>query len=160
MHFQQNLATVIASMTYQVGCALAFIIPPIFIKTNDKYDHLIGKQHMKQYIIAQSIAITIFAVIFCIFFRSKPQSPPSAAARIERTSFWNGAKSLIKNCNYWVLTIAFMFYWSLFVSMGVIISQITSLYDYSNSNVNTFETMINSYFMYVIIFARNSKLMK
>ena len=99
-------------------------------------------------------------MIFCIFFRNKPRSPPSAAARIERTSFWKGAKSLIKNCNYWVLTIAFMFYWSLFVSMGVIISQITSLYDYSNPNVNAIETMIKSCFMYIIIFVRNSKLMK
>ncbi len=124
------MATVIGSMTYPLGSAFAFILPALYLKDSDKENPSAGKAHMRDFLIVQSSMIAATSVLMLLFFRSKPASPPSASAVIERSDFCTGAKRLICNGNYWVLTIAFMFYWSLYVSMGVIISQVTDLYNY------------------------------
>lgn len=120
-------------MTYPLGGAFAFILPTLFLKDSDKLDPAAGKTHMRDYIFVQSLIVTATSILMLIFFRSKPASPPTASAVIERTDFCSGAKLLVCNGNYWVLTIAFMFYWSLYVSMGVVISQVTDLYNYPSS---------------------------
>lgn len=119
-------------MTYPLGAAFSFILPALFLKDSDKVNPVEGTEHMKDYIIVQSILVTATSLVLVIFFRNKPPSPPTATAVIDRSDFCSGAKQLVCNGNYWVLTIAFMFYWSLYVSMGVIISQITDLYNYPN----------------------------
>ena len=127
---QQNLATVLASMTYPVGSSFSFILPTFFLSDSDKLDPAAGKTHMRQYILVQSGIVTVTSVLMLVFFRSKPPSPPTTSAVIERTDFFAGAKLLVCNGNYWVLTVAFMFYWSLYVSIGAVISQVTDLYKY------------------------------
>ena len=119
-------------MTYPLGAAFSFILPALFLTDSDKVNPVEGTEHMKDYIIVQSILVTATSLVLVIFFRNKPPSPPTATAVIDRSDFCSGAKQLVCNGNYWVLTIAFMFYWSLYVSMGVIISQITDLYNYPN----------------------------
>lgn len=126
---QRTTATAISSLACYSGTALSFVIGPLLVPdvrgnfkqselnvTSDgQISYLEMRNHFNQtdidflkrkimhlmYIELGIAAVTMLFVI--IHFPGKPKLPPSVTAAIGRLEFKVGAKSLLKNVQFWLL---------------------------------------------------------
>lgn len=131
---QRTTATAISSLACYSGTALSFVIGPLlvpdvlnFVNSTElnnaskggevsfielkryfnqtEIDYFRGKIMNLMYIELAITAVTMFCVI--IHFPEKPKLPPSVTAAIGRLEFKVGAKSLLKNGQFWLLVIIY-----------------------------------------------------
>ena len=124
---QRTTATAISSLACYSGTALSFVIGPLLVPdveeyfkqsnvtSNGKIPYLELRNHLNQteidyfknkimhlmYIELGITTLTMLCVI--IHFPEKPKLPPSVTAAIGRLEFKVGAKSLLKNAQFWLL---------------------------------------------------------
>lgn len=131
---QRTTATAISSLACYSGTALSFVIGPLlvpdvldFVNSTElnnaskggevsfielkryfnqtEIDYFRGKIMNLMYIELAITAVAMFCVI--IHFPEKPKLPPSVTAAIGRLEFKVGAKSLLKNGQFWLLVIIY-----------------------------------------------------
>ena len=123
---QRTTATAISSLACYSGTALSFIIGPLLVsdvtelyastfhkRDNVSYqnlreslnktelDHLKGEVLRLMYIELGVTTLTMVCVV--VYFPEKPKLPPSVTAAIGRLEFKVGAKSLLRNKQFWLL---------------------------------------------------------
>lgn len=75
---ERVIAVTIAIASQALGAAVGFVIPALFVDISDEGD--VFRDHVAQSLICQAIlGISIF-VACLFFFKSRPQTPPSATA--------------------------------------------------------------------------------
>ena len=89
-------ATAVPVIARSVGIALAFITIPYLTRHYDI--------HTMLYVQAET-AICV-ALLATIYFPSKPPTPPSQSAGMERTRFFSSLKQLIRNRSFILLVIS------------------------------------------------------
>ncbi|XP_020625238.1 disrupted in renal carcinoma protein 2 homolog isoform X2 [Orbicella faveolata] len=130
---QRTTATAISSLACYSGTALSFVIGPLLVPDVEEYfkqselnvtsngqiSYLELRNHFNQteidyfkhkimhlmYIELGITALTMLCVI--IHFPEKPKLPPSVTAAIGRLEFKVGAKSLLKNSQFWLLVVIY-----------------------------------------------------
>ncbi|XP_072020390.1 solute carrier family 49 member 4-like [Amphiura filiformis] len=147
---QRTTATAISSSAPALGVAVSFLFGPAIvneIKTTNYTDILpanlttsptvelfeqdftesnstVTSDHIREIYTLLYIDLIWLACQFfiaCIYFPSKPPTPPSLSADKERENFWNGVKYLIRSQYFWIPGLAFS------VSLGVFNAWITQV---------------------------------
>ena len=127
---QRTTATAISSLACYSGTALSFVIGPLLVPDvlnyvnetefkNATTEHGISFIELRQYFNQEDRAFfkskimnlmyiefaitTLTMLCVIIHFPEKPKLPPSVTAAIGRLEFKVGAKSLLKNAQFWLL---------------------------------------------------------
>ncbi|TFG27203.1 MAG: MFS transporter [Promethearchaeota archaeon] len=100
---ERTTATGISLIATSIGIALGMIITPILV---------IGINFRSMLLIYGILALAS-SLLFLIFAKNKPPTPPSTNLTTERIFMFEGLKMLFSNRNFMILTIIF------FLSMGV-----------------------------------------
>ena len=141
---EQALATTLGSLAQPIGCALGFVLPLIFISDDDKYSSD-GQSKFAIYILVQSIIITVLGlpIIFCV--KDKPKTPPSKSAEkslyIQIESQFSSLWKLVKNKDFLTILFGFSFIFSIYITLGSTVSQISDSFGDSSSDNSIFGTV-------------------
>ena len=64
---ERALATTIGALSNPFGCIMGFVLPSFFISDNDKANHVLGKEHVMQYLRFTAFIVTIMCLPSLIF---------------------------------------------------------------------------------------------
>ena len=136
VYFQSN--------TQPIGAVIGFVLPLPFISDSDKTNPD-GKSKFQFYILIQSIIITVLGLPIMFWVRNQPPSPPSHSAekmlrmRIESqfVSIWK----LLKNRDFLMILGAFSFIFSIYVTLGATVGQLTDNFGFESSDNSVFGTV-------------------
>ncbi|OGM45129.1 cell surface receptor/MFS transporter (FLVCR) [Aspergillus bombycis] len=106
-------ATAIATLANPLGAALGQFANPYLAKIPDDIPRMI--------LIISSISSV--AIMPSLFIPSKPPTPPSTAAAVNRTPLLVALKDVARKRNFWLLSLPFSIYVALFNSTITLISQ-------------------------------------
>ncbi|XP_028404834.1 solute carrier family 49 member 4 homolog isoform X2 [Dendronephthya gigantea] len=118
---QRTTATAIMTVAYYVGTAGSFLIGPAFVddvkttdipKVGDNYRLNTTEEDKYQTQISSllyfeaALQVAVF-ILIAVYYPSRPPIPPSASAGTGRIDFKSGAKALLKNYNFLLLSIIY-----------------------------------------------------
>ena len=89
------MATIVTSMSSNVGNAIGCLFPSFFVDKDAEY--LIMADQIKNQLMYQAIIATVVLLMGTFCLRAKPRTPPSASADIETIPFLEGIKSMLRN---------------------------------------------------------------
>ena len=123
---ERMLATSISQSAAFLGNGFSFLIGPALVQaphivqnqtdgTNDtnvnsKLNETIINEikfEIREYMLMDVFVVFIFLLMALIYFPSKPPTPPSASASVERTKVSKGLKKLIKNKDFCLCALAY-----------------------------------------------------
>ena len=141
---EQALATTLGSLAQPIGAMIGFLIPLPFVKDSDKHA-ADGKDKFQFYILVQSIIITVLGlpIVFCA--RNKPPTPPSKSAEemdnMVIESQISSLCKLIKDRNFIMILFAFSFIFSVYVTLGASVSQLSDRFGFDSKDNSIFGTV-------------------
>ena len=109
---QRTTATAISSVFNGLGCAAPYLVGPMLVPTKINGTNSTGIDHgvkeIRRHIMYLNYSAfgwsTLLFLVILIYFPSKPPSPPSVTASIDRLDFKNGLKLMMKNKKLWILS--------------------------------------------------------
>ena len=139
------MATTIGSLSNPVGCILGLVLGPFFIFDSDK-DTLdpqfqVGKDHTNYYMVITAIIATVLSAPLFFLAREKPDKFPSKAAKSminTEFDFKGDLKKLMRNKNYFWITICFMMMYGVYTTLGAIINNLVEPKGYTASDSSIF----------------------
>mmetsp|Transcript_12237 Transcript_12237/g.10850 ORF Transcript_12237/g.10850 Transcript_12237/m.10850 type:complete len:263 (+) Transcript_12237:2-790(+) len=81
---ERALATTITSLASVLGLIIGFALPAVFVNDDEKTDPEDSKTQIYQFILVQSIIVTIFSIPAFFTIRKLPPTPPSKSAEKQR----------------------------------------------------------------------------
>lgn len=133
---ERGKATGIMTLANPIGMLLGFIIQGVFAGVmyeeskglpfdSTETAHIV-RENIYLMLFIENIAITVMVLYFFLFFRSSaPPTPPSFAAMRNRSSITQGMvedfKILMRNRNFMLITICYMFVFSIYAGIGAIL---------------------------------------
>ncbi|CAD7092327.1 unnamed protein product [Hermetia illucens] len=115
----------------QLGVALGFILPPMFVRNHDNLD-LIGKDLQFMFYCVAGVT-TVLLILMVLFFKDKPPTPASAAQETshspgEDASFLESLKSLALNRNYILLLVSYGMNVGVFYAISTLLNPVVLTY--------------------------------
>ncbi|CAG9827248.1 unnamed protein product [Diabrotica balteata] len=113
----------------QLGVALGFLLPPIFVSSDSTIDQMTHDFYVM--FISVGAFTTVLLLIIILFFKDKPPTPPSHAAlqqESETIDFMNSLKDLCKNKSFMFLLVAYGINVGVFYAISTLLNQIVLLY--------------------------------
>ena len=126
---ERTLATGLAMLAQFLGIALCMVISPV-LGGIDTINLVYG------------IIALIAGVLFVIFVKDRPPTPPSTEITTEKVMMTEGLKSLFKNRQFVVLTIGFLILLGIFNTVLTLILQIVSPRGYGEDFAGTLGGLI------------------
>ena len=116
---ERAFITTLISISHVIGVMFGFVFPIFFVSDSDKHNPKVAKDKVWNYILIQSITITVMAIPIFILIWNQPANPPSKSAKIARKrkpiSVIQSIKKLIAGPNVWLLMISYAFIFSIYV---------------------------------------------
>ncbi|XP_066297049.1 solute carrier family 49 member 4 homolog [Branchiostoma lanceolatum] len=114
---QRTTATAISSIFNYVGTSVGYLIGPLFVSQphltpnstlqyNDTVVEDISGQIMRLMYVECGYCTAVFLAIL-IYFPSKPPTPPSLSAAMNRLDFRTGVKKLFRHGQFWLVCLAY-----------------------------------------------------
>ena len=113
---ERTMATGLALLSQFLGIAICMILSPVLVVGSD-----LGALNLVYGIIA-----LIAGVLFVIFVRDRPPTPPSTKISTEKVMMTEGLKTLFKNKQFVILTVGFLILLGIFNTVLTLILQIVS----------------------------------
>eukprot|EP00347_Sterkiella_histriomuscorum_P021419 403334042 len=134
------IATTIATASIPLGVAVGFVIPSFFVddgdRAHDKKDD--ARSHIFNSLLCQAIIGTVVAILILFFFKDKPPTPPSSSAGAKKDAFGPSINQLFRNKVVWLLVIIFGFVQGVFNTLGTVVGEIATQFDYSTDDASVF----------------------
>lgn len=134
---QRALATTIGSLAGPVGAVLGFLLPFIFIGDDDATGGEAAKEKVRNYVIFQSMVISILGLPIAFFVKNRPDVAPSISALQSQhnkpESTWESVKKLCKNRDYMILIFAFAGVFSVYICFGAVMGPLMDQFGYKAS---------------------------
>lgn len=116
---------------------MGMVIAPFFVPEKLQIHHVKGKEATLEYMFQSAIIITIMNIGTILFFKDKPEYPPSAAAeeqsdKKQNYSMRKDALLLIKNKNYILLVIVFSMLFGVYCVLGAIIDDLANSFKFDS----------------------------
>ncbi|KAL3280217.1 hypothetical protein HHI36_017716 [Cryptolaemus montrouzieri] len=109
----------------QIGLALGAVVPALMVTNKDVQDGLTSL-----FIYNASISVILFIFVI-LFFRSKPQTPPSnsqaelsSSNQDDRMTYWLATKGFLKNRDYLIVLSTIGIGYGIWTSFGILVNQI------------------------------------
>jgi MFS family permease len=106
---QRALATTIGALAGPVGCVIGFVFPFAFLGDGDIENTSDARTKVRNYILVQSIIVTLLGLPIFFFVKNKPKIAPSVSAlkalTMKPENMCVIIKKLIKNRDYLLLMI-------------------------------------------------------
>lgn len=113
---ERTMATGLAMLSQFLGIALCMVISPVLVIGND-----LGTLNL-----VYGIMALIAGVLFVIFVKDRPPTPPSTEISTEKVMMTDGLKTLFKNKQFVILTVGFLILLGIFNTVLTLILQIVS----------------------------------
>ena len=112
---QRTTATAAGSILNGLGCAVPYLVGPMLVPTKINSTNGTGIVHgvedvRRDIMFLMYIAFGWSALLFLmilIYFPSKPPTPPSISASLERLDYKNGLLHIMKNKKLWILSLCY-----------------------------------------------------
>jgi len=121
----------LAMLSNYIGVMLGLLLTPVIL------DH---GMNIKQMLLIFGIAAAAIAVLFLVFVKESPKTPPSASSQYERLEFVEGIKVVFKKRDFVLICIAFVFALGVFNMFFTLIEPIIS--QLSNGSIDSTATGI------------------
>ncbi|NHI94845.1 MAG: MFS transporter [Candidatus Lokiarchaeota archaeon] len=120
---EQALATGLGTMSLFVGLIIAMFLTPILYLSST-----IPLQGINIVLIVYGIIALVTMILYLVFVKDKPESPPSPLASEEKTLMVQGMKDLFKNRDFIILFVAFLIGLGAFNAISAEIDLIFGIY--------------------------------
>ncbi|KAL3269456.1 hypothetical protein HHI36_008526 [Cryptolaemus montrouzieri] len=150
----------IGIMGSQTGLALGALTPSLLVPNSNDMDE-ITKGLKKLFLLDNLLSIPIFIIVL-VFFRSKPESPPShsqtqfySGKNYEKIQYLDAFRGFLKNSDYLLIVICFGVPFGIYNSIGIIVNEMYLHYfpeDGKNVGVLTLMAIISGGVFGTIIF--------
>lgn len=134
------IATTVASIANPIGVAIGFVLPTFFVDDDDKLpiNKELAREHIFTSLLVQAILGTVLSIFVILLFRSRPPTKPSPSAQVTRDNFRKAFRNIIRNKNFILLFIGFATILGAFNTLGTVIEQVTSQYDFTSDDAGMF----------------------
>jgi len=132
------LATTIGNVANLLGCSIGYIIPSIFVGDNSNSNDIYNL------LLCEALMTTIVSIVFIAAFKDKPDTPPCAAAAVEKQAgFVEGLCIIVKNKNYLWLLISGATVMANMYTYSTILYQILAPFGFSSDDVGIIGMIFN-----------------
>ncbi|CAI2366233.1 unnamed protein product [Moneuplotes crassus] len=144
---EMAISTTLGSLAAPIGAVLGFLLPLPLIgekdaPPNNTPEH--GQRIFFRYILIQNIIITVLGLPIIFFIRNHPPTPPSAnAAKALKKRPANQCRScgvLFKNVDFIMLLVSFSFIYSIYITLGAAVGQLSFQFNFPPSANSIFGT--------------------
>lgn len=137
---ERSLSTSLGVLSLTFGSFVGFILPAFWIKDEDALNIEVGRDKFENYMLLQSIIVTLSAGLIILVARDGPPTPPStnASSNDKNFSVMKEFKELIRNKNYMYLCVAYSFVHANNTALASMISSLTRDYGYSGGDNGLF----------------------
>jgi MFS transporter, FLVCR family, feline leukemia virus subgroup C receptor-related protein len=149
---ERAFATAIMSLSNPLGSLASFVIQGVYAYSIDKKIDDLGpdppqdqtnemvRNGVYNLLLVESIMITVCVIFFFIVFRTKPDTPPSAAAMAKQADITEGmCKDIAKlflNVNYVLIFVIFSCMYTVYAGLGFVINPLLTPYGYTPTQIS------------------------
>ncbi|XP_063549051.1 uncharacterized MFS-type transporter C09D4.1 [Cydia strobilella] len=141
---QVSLACSIGVFGNQLGVALGFVLPPMFVKAGGTIEQIAADFQFMFYLVAG--VTSVLFVFILLFFKRAPATPPSAAADLGASldsNFFHSVKKLFTNRNYNLLLISYGLNVGVFYAISTLLNEVVlKFFPGANEDVGRIGLMI------------------
>lgn len=141
---QVSLACSIGVFGNQLGVALGFVLPPMFVKAGGTIEQIAADFQFMFYLVAG--VTSVLFVFILLFFKRAPATPPSAAADLGASldsNFLHSVKKLFTNRNYNLLLISYGLNVGVFYAISTLLNEVVlKFFPGANEDVGRIGLMI------------------
>ncbi|XP_063394782.1 uncharacterized MFS-type transporter C09D4.1 isoform X2 [Cydia fagiglandana] len=141
---QVSLACSIGVFGNQLGVALGFVLPPMFVKAGGTIEQIAADFQFMFYLVAG--VTSVLFVFILLFFKRAPATPPSAAADLGASldsDFLHSVKKLFTNRNYNLLLISYGLNVGVFYAISTLLNEVVlKFFPGANEDVGRIGLMI------------------
>ena len=116
---ERALATTITSIASVMGVMFGFVFPVFFVQDSDSDDIPKAKNLVWNYILVQSITITVLTIPILLLVKNEPPTPPSKSAKAmkkaKKLQVFKAVKKLLSQFNIWILYMAYSLIFSVYI---------------------------------------------
>ena len=154
---ERALVTTITSLASVFGIIIGFALPVLFVNDDDKANPDQAKIKVWNFILVQSIIITVLSAPVFLFIKNNPKTPPSRSAEkkfirevnnektdnnenksAQRKEFWKDMKDLLWSVNFWLLNFVFALIYAVYNTLGASVGVITQEFGYTSTDNSIF----------------------
>ncbi|MHA1376809.1 MAG: MFS transporter [Candidatus Helarchaeota archaeon] len=110
---ERTTSSGIGLMSIFLGTALGLFITPLIVGGINLIEILKGFPNFQSMLITYGIVSLTVGIIYIIFIKNRPPTPPSSEITVEKVLMFNGLKQIFHNSNFIILVLAF------FVGLGI-----------------------------------------
>ncbi|XP_063357847.1 uncharacterized MFS-type transporter C09D4.1 [Cydia amplana] len=141
---QVSLACSIGVFGNQLGVALGFVLPPMFVKAGGTIEQIAADFQFMFYLVAG--VTSVLFVFILLFFKRAPATPPSAAADLGASldsNFLHSVKKLFTNRNYNLLLVSYGLNVGVFYAISTLLNEVVlKFFPGANEDVGRIGLMI------------------
>ncbi len=105
---ERTTATGIALISVFLGTAMGLFITPFIVGGVNLIEILNNFPNFQNMLNVYGILSLSLGIIYIIFIKNKPPTPPSREVTVEKVLMFEGLKKLFSNFNFWILIITFL----------------------------------------------------
>jgi len=126
--------TSVAVTANQFGCAIGFLIPPLFVPSSTASQSSL-KDGLGNLLLYQALLSSAVTIGLVLFGQTKPPSPPSLTSSAPRHSWRESLQVMIKSRSFMFLLFGFSFQLGALWAFSTVLGAILDPYGYSSSTI-------------------------